>query len=147
VPVAFFYNYAGQTMLDVCPQVGSNQWCDFYKYSSDGLLLWHASPSAVSGYDDTKADLLNSQSGNYQYLRDNSGLIRTYTYHAPTGYLASESIQQRGAGHIDQAARVPVRGVHAHVIVPAECPIGTGFGRKRCLYSASESPAGPVMQS
>ena len=37
-------------------------------------------------------------SGNYEYLRDNAGLIQTYTYHPPTGYLASESIQQGELG-------------------------------------------------
>src|SRR5207253_2927430 len=70
-----FLNFAGQVMLHVYKEVSSGTtWCDFFKYDDDGRLLWHALPSAVSAYDETKADLLDSQSGNYQDLRDSSGL-------------------------------------------------------------------------
>src|SRR5262249_46411440 len=43
-----------------------------------------ANPSAVTGYDDTKADLLNSVSGNYQYLSDNTGLIELMDFYSTT---------------------------------------------------------------
>ncbi len=49
-----------------------------------------ANPSAVSGYDETYADLLNQESGNYEYMSDNSGRVHTYQYHGPTGYLTAE---------------------------------------------------------
>ena len=35
--------------------------------------MLQANPSAVSGYDETKPDLLNNQAGNYQYLKDAEG--------------------------------------------------------------------------
>jgi len=89
-----YSNYAGQTMLFVF-QSGGSQWCDFYLYDNGSAdLILHALPSAVSGFDDQYPDLLHNVGGNYQYLNDSTGLIHTYTYHAPTGYLASESIQQ-----------------------------------------------------
>src|SRR5262249_71916 len=43
-------------------------------------------------------DLLHKVAGSYEFLRDIAGLIRTYTYHAPTGFPASESIQQGQLG-------------------------------------------------
>ena len=48
----------------------------------------------MSGYSDANADLLNSQSGNYQYLRDSAGLIETYVY-GSTATATSTS-----AGHV-----------------------------------------------
>src|SRR5262249_452544 len=55
-----------------------------------------AEPSAVTGYDDTKGDLLNSVSGNYQYLSDSSGLITVIDYFAsaPAGYLQDVKVAQ-----------------------------------------------------
>jgi hypothetical protein len=47
-------------------------------------LILAAQPSAVSGYDETRPDLLNNQAGNYQYLRDSSGLIATTSYYTST---------------------------------------------------------------
>ena len=32
--------------------------------------------------------------GSYLYLNDDAGLIHTYTYHGPTGWIASENIQE-----------------------------------------------------
>jgi hypothetical protein len=43
---------------------GSN-WEPFYKYDSNGRIILRAEPSALTGYDDTKADLLNSVMGHY----------------------------------------------------------------------------------
>ncbi|OAI41010.1 hypothetical protein AYO40_00590 [Planctomycetaceae bacterium SCGC AG-212-D15] len=92
-----YSNYAGQAMLMVF-QSGSNQWCTFNEYSADGKIILSAMPSAVSGFSESYADLLHSVGGNYQYLNDHSGLIHTYTYHQPTGFLASESVQQGELG-------------------------------------------------
>jgi RHS repeat-associated protein len=95
--IIVYSNYAGQTMLTVLQSAGQ-QWCDFYQYSSDGLLILHASPSAVSGFSEQYADLLHDVGGNYQYLNDHAGLVRTYSYHAPSGFLSSESLQQGELG-------------------------------------------------
>lgn len=95
--IIVFANYAGQTMLKIFKS-GSDQWCDFYKYDSSGKLSWHAHPSAVTGYDETKADLLNAVAGNYQYLRDNDGLIETYSYDSTSQFLAGEFLQKGELG-------------------------------------------------
>lgn len=92
-----FSNYTGQTMLKVFKS-GNDQWCEFFKFDASGQPILHAMPSAVSGYDEQYADLLHEVSGNYEFLRDSTGLIRTYTYHSPSGYQASESIQQGELG-------------------------------------------------
>ena len=60
------------------------QWPTFYEYDGQGRLILTADPSAVSGYNDTYADLLHSQSGNYQYLNDSTGLLTIYDYASST---------------------------------------------------------------
>lgn len=94
-----YCNYAGQTMLKVFKS-GSDEWLDFSKYDDSGRIIMHALPAAVTGYDDTEADLLvyNSMTGKYQYLRDNAGLIETYAYDTCSGYLARESVQEGQTG-------------------------------------------------
>jgi hypothetical protein len=47
----------------------------FYQYNAAGQLTLMASPSAVSGYDDSNADLLDNEGGSYLYLNYNSGLL------------------------------------------------------------------------
>src|SRR5262249_4747053 len=46
--------------------------------------IWPANTSAISGYDETKADLLFNDRGNYQYLRDSEGLLEIRTYYTAT---------------------------------------------------------------
>jgi RHS repeat-associated protein len=71
-----YSNAYGEQMLKAFVNVATGaQTIDFYEYDGSGRQILHANPSAVSGYDDTNADLLNSVSGNYQYLRDDTGLI------------------------------------------------------------------------
>ncbi len=85
-----YANYAGQTMLQVL-QSGSDQWCNYYQYDTAiADMILHAMPSAVTGFDEAYADLVNGGA----YLNSNAGLIQLYQYHAPTGYLSAESIQQ-----------------------------------------------------
>jgi RHS repeat-associated protein len=92
-----YSNFAGQTMLKV-HRNGDDQWCDFWKYDDEAHLMWHAKPSAVLGFDEQYADLLHAIEGQYQYLHDSAGLIESFTYHAPTGFVASSSIQQGQQG-------------------------------------------------
>src|SRR6266478_6593432 len=74
-----YTNYAGQAMMtDVQPGNNTSQHFDnYYRYDNNGRVIWQAQPSAVSGYDDTKLDLVNvnATTGKAQYLNDNSGVI------------------------------------------------------------------------
>ena len=96
-----FSNEAGQTMLSELKE-GSDTWLSFYKYNSDNRLILQATPAAITGYDETKADLLDYDpgSGTYAYLRDHAGLIRLSTYDPNSGYKTSESIQQGQLGTV-----------------------------------------------
>ena len=105
-----YTNAYGEAMLKVYHDVGSgSNWDTFFKYDSQGRLILKASPSAVTGYDDTFADLLHSVSGNYQYLSDNTGLIKDYDYYIGTtagentaggvaGYKQDTKVQQGELG-------------------------------------------------
>ncbi len=84
-----YCNYAGQTMLRVLLDNGQ-EWCDFYQYSDDGLMILHASPSAVSGYGEQFVDLLNNLNGQYQYSTGISGT---------TGLRSSRTDSRAAAGH------------------------------------------------
>ncbi len=105
-----YSNYAGEVMLKVFHEVSSGRkWATFTKYDSAGRPLWRALPSAVSGYDDTKPDLLDSVNGNYQHLRDSAGLIETTAYYTSTtatettpggvsGYFQERKLQRGETG-------------------------------------------------
>ncbi|MBC8874772.1 MAG: RHS repeat-associated core domain-containing protein [Planctomycetes bacterium] len=92
-----YSNYAGQTMLRVLKS-GSDEWYEFWKYNDSAQVTLHANPSAISGYDETKTDLLNETGGSYQYLKDNDGLIHTHEYDAASGYVSAEKIQKGESG-------------------------------------------------
>ncbi len=107
-----YSNYAGEAMLTVFYDTGSLQkWDTFNKYDSAGRVILRALPSAVTGYDDTKSDLLNynSLTGLYQYLSNNSGLIEITDFGTSTtatsttpgdvaGYLKDAKIEQGQQG-------------------------------------------------
>ncbi len=61
----------------------------YYRYNDDGRLIMTAETSAISGYDDTKSDLLDNVSGDYSYLRNSAGLITTYEYYTSTTATSS----------------------------------------------------------
>jgi RHS repeat-associated protein len=85
-----YSNFAGEPMLQVYQDTTTGQqWETFYQYDSQGRVTLTANPSAVTGYDDSHADLLNGQGGHYQYLSDHSGLITRYDYY--TGRTATET--------------------------------------------------------
>jgi YD repeat-containing protein len=105
-----YTNAAAEVMLFVYHDAGSgSEWATFYEYDSLGHVILQAQPSAVSGYNDTYADLLHNQSGNYQYLSDSSGLITLYDYATSTtatsttagdaaDYLQDTKVQQGETG-------------------------------------------------
>jgi hypothetical protein len=62
-----YTNSYGEPMLDVFVS-GGNKWENFTKYDDIvGRVILTANPSALTGYDDSKADLLNSVNGTYTY--------------------------------------------------------------------------------
>jgi YD repeat-containing protein len=73
----------GQTIMSITNTAGQN-WIDYYRYDGEGRQILHANPSAVTGFDETKADLVNYVSGNAQYLSDSAGLIDLTDYYAST---------------------------------------------------------------
>lgn len=77
-----YSNTYGEQMLMVYQDTTTGQqWDTFYKYDSQGRVILQANPSAVTGFNDTYADLLHNQHGTYQYLENNSGLITLYDYY------------------------------------------------------------------
>jgi RHS repeat-associated protein len=103
-----YSNYAGEVMLTAFTS-GSQTWLTYHQYDSQGRLMLTAQPSAVTGYSESYADLLNNVSGNYQYLSDSSGQIQTYVYYTSTtatettaggalGYQYQTSLQQGELG-------------------------------------------------
>ena len=113
-----YANYAGETMLRIFHDVSSGlNYETFYKYNSAGQVILTANPSALTGYDDTKADLLNSVGGNYQFMSDSAGLVTVTDFAATTtatsstpgdvaGYYQDTKIQQGETGStILQAAQ------------------------------------------
>ena len=85
----------------------------YYRYSQQsasgsayvgyGQLVLQADPSAVTGYDESYADLVTSgldPSYNNQYLSDNSGRITLYTYYSSTS--ATETTAGGAAGYLWQ---------------------------------------------
>ena len=105
--IVVYCNYAGLAMLQVqIDPGGTNQWITAYIYNSDGLLIWTAQPSAVSGYDDSYDDLLHYDTGTslYAYLNNSTGLINVMNYYTTTGsgavldYLQSECVREGQTG-------------------------------------------------
>lgn len=100
-----YCNSSGGTMLRIL-QSGSSKWYTFNKFDSVGRIILTAESSAVTGYDDTKADLLNydAVTGKYQYLSDTSGLISVFDFYTSTGsggaagYLQYKKIKQGQTG-------------------------------------------------
>ena len=92
-----YANFAGETMLNVF-QSGSQKWENFYKYDSSGRLILQANPSAVTGYNDSYADLLDqNQVGDYGYLSSTTGLIQLADYYSTT--TATQTTAGGAAGY------------------------------------------------
>jgi len=80
-----YTNAYGQVMLRAYTDTTAAQtWVTYYQYDGQGHCVLQADPSAVSGYNDSYADLVHFVSGNAQYLQDSSGRITRYTYGTAT---------------------------------------------------------------
>jgi hypothetical protein len=94
-----YTNAYGEVMLAVYHDTTSGQkWDTFYEFDTAGGLILTAAPSAVTGYNDTYADLLHKVSGNYAYLSDSSGLITLFDHYTST--TATETTAGGVNGHL-----------------------------------------------
>ncbi len=105
-----YTNAYAQVMLDDHYDPSSGLHTDrFYAYNNNGQLVLAAAPTAVIGYNDSYADLLDNVNGQYQYLNNGSGLLTRYDYYTTTtatetaaggvaNYLEDKQIQQGQTG-------------------------------------------------
>jgi RHS repeat-associated protein len=100
-----YTNAYGEIMLSVFQDNStSQQWDTYYEYDSQGRCILMANPSAVTGFDDSYADLVNWSGSSAAGLSSDSGLITDYTYYtssgsgAAAGYQESLAIQQGTSG-------------------------------------------------
>ncbi len=85
-----YTNAYGEVMLSVYYDTTADQkWDTFYEYDSQGRCILMADPSAVTGYNDSYADLLHNVSGSYADLSSSSGLITLYDYYTSTTATAT----------------------------------------------------------
>ena len=83
-----YTNAYGNVMLSAHVD-GDNVTINYYEYDVQGLCILAASPSAVTGYDDSYADLVNFADGTAEYLSTDSGLLTFYTYYSSTTATSS----------------------------------------------------------
>jgi GT2 family glycosyltransferase len=94
--VIVYTNFIGQILIKELID-GTNRWIENRKYDSDEREVQQASPSAVTGYDDSFANLNVS-------LKANDGLIHVTNYYAATGggaakgYVQFQKIKRGSAG-------------------------------------------------
>lgn len=86
-----FYNYRGQSMLDVTV-AGGQQRITYHRFDSNGNEILTAEPSAVTGYSESAPDLVNYQNGNAQYLADSAGKIDITDYYSTTSGSISDTV-------------------------------------------------------
>jgi YD repeat-containing protein len=99
----YYTNSYGEVMLKVYTDTTSNQsWSTFSQYDDQGRRILQAEPSAVTGYDDSHADLLVRQGSGYQYLSNDSGLLTRYDYYGTT--TAGETTAGGVAGYQQDTA-------------------------------------------
>ena len=108
-----YTNFAGQVMLSVLEDTGTNQkWRTSYQYDSEGRLLVKAEPSAVTTHFESSPDLINDPSapgGNAEAIADATGLVHTVEFGTSTtatastagdavGYVKRESLKRGETG-------------------------------------------------
>jgi RHS repeat-associated protein len=96
-----YTNVAKQVMLTAYT-AGSQTWHWFHRYDEGGRLVLSANPSAVTGYSDQYADLVNYQSGNAQYLADSAGLVTAQEYGTST--TATDTAAGDAAGRLKRVS-------------------------------------------
>jgi RHS repeat-associated protein len=114
--LTIYTNVYGQMVLSSQQETSSSsqKWDNYYHYDAVGGLLYHATPSAVSGFNETKDDLVDFEEGNAVWLRDDIGVFEVNTFGISSsmsgtiandttpgdavGYLKSTSIQHGESG-------------------------------------------------
>jgi hypothetical protein len=72
-----YTNAYGNVMLFVHDD-GGTETINYYEYDDQERCILAANPSAVTGYDDSYADLVNFEDGNAEYLSDDTGMLTIY---------------------------------------------------------------------
>ncbi len=133
-----YSNSAGNIMLKVFKNVQDTvntglqgeEWLTYYRYDDDGRLIWKAESPAVTGYDESAGDLLNQVGGNFQYLDDANGVIRT------TQYYDTTTATETSAGSVD--GYVKSRFIkHGELGTPVKLTEQTYFTRSAGVASVS----------
>ncbi|HVV73523.1 MAG TPA: hypothetical protein VHI52_18765 [Verrucomicrobiae bacterium] len=96
-----YTNAYGMQMLQVTVDPsGTNKWCTFYRYDSNGRAIWQAQPSAVNGYSESDDDLMGFSGGSYTYLNNSTGLILVSDYYSSgaVGYIQNQKVRQGQSG-------------------------------------------------
>jgi len=105
-----YTNAYAELMLVVYTDTTTNQqWPTYYRYDGNGRLVLTADPSAVTGYSESYADLVDFAGGSGSKLNQTGGLIQTYAYASATtatagtagdaaGFVQSTAIQQGQTG-------------------------------------------------
>ena len=109
--IIVYTNHLGQVLVRELKD-GNDSWIEYTKYNSDYSVILRASPSAVTSYDDSEADLDVS-------LKATSGMIRVTDYYTSDmgggakGHVAIREDQEGEHGHRGQAAQVRVHVAHS----------------------------------
>ncbi|MCO6458897.1 MAG: hypothetical protein J5I93_26615 [Pirellulaceae bacterium] len=88
-----YTNYVGQAMVDEFKS-GAQSWIDYFKFDGNARRIELASPSGVTGNNDSQANLGVS-------LRSSDGLIRVTDYYASgdgEGHVQFEKVKQGSGG-------------------------------------------------
>jgi|GEM_PF-1725848 len=104
-----FTNYLGQVLLKSFKDSSGQQWTDYYRFDAGSRLVLHANPSAVAGYNESLADLVGFNAGNYSYLHDHQGVVTDFEHYTSTtatatvmggvsGYLQSVAVRNGDLG-------------------------------------------------
>src|SRR5262249_44808243 len=95
-----YSNAYGEVMLKVYESGApgrTQQWETFYRYDDLGRVVLQAEPSALTGYDESRPDLLNDVGGHYQYMADDRGQVKVTEYCG--GTTATETTAGGVAGY------------------------------------------------
>lgn len=92
-----YTNAYGEVMLHVFKDVPNNRsWLTYFQYDTKGRLILAANPSAVSGYSEGLAALVDGT-----YLNDNAGLISKFDFYTST--TATETTPGGVAGYAQRS--------------------------------------------
>jgi len=110
-----YTNAFGNVMVAAYKDTTTGQvWVNYYRYDSSERAVLVAGRSAVTGYSESYADLVNYGGGS-SYLSTSAGLITSYTYAATT--TATTSTAGDAAGYLKE---VDIRQGTGGTIVPQE---------------------------